>query len=343
MSQSTLLDQILGGQNRDLQVLAASGLVPLPPEELLPLQVALTQSPDPEVSGKAAEALRSMEPRFAADFLAERASETELAYFAKNVQHPTVLAAVLRRKDTPRYLMVFVAPILGPELQETLILRQDAILDEPQILLALETNPQLSNYAKRRIWEYREHLLPKEKLPPKSREEIEAEAAAVTKEEMAEAVEEVTGGEAPVDEEGELDLKKLTAEQVRLLPVPMRVKIARGASKEIRNVLVRDKNSQVALAVLVSNPIPDSEVEQIASNRQVCDEVLLEIGKKREWVSKYSIIKALVKNPKTNAAMAVKFVPRMTIRDLRDLARDKNVSDAVRGLALRLHNARRNG
>ena len=40
-TQASLLDQILSGANRQLQVLAASGLVPLPPEELLPIQVAL--------------------------------------------------------------------------------------------------------------------------------------------------------------------------------------------------------------------------------------------------------------------------------------------------------------
>ena len=63
MSQTTtLLDQILSGQNRELQVLAASGLVPLPPEDLIPLQVGLTGSPDPEVSGNVVQSLQNMEP-----------------------------------------------------------------------------------------------------------------------------------------------------------------------------------------------------------------------------------------------------------------------------------------
>ena len=38
MSQTNLLDQILSGQNRQLQVMAAQGLVPLPPEDLVPVQ-----------------------------------------------------------------------------------------------------------------------------------------------------------------------------------------------------------------------------------------------------------------------------------------------------------------
>ncbi len=339
-SQSSLLDQILSGENRELQVLAASGLVPLPPEELIPIQIGLAGSPDGEIAGTAAQALVNIEPRIAADYVTEKAGERELAYFAENVQHPTIIGAILRRRDTPRHVMVGLASVLPPELQETIVLRQDAIIEEPQILVALEKNPQLSSYVKRRIWEYREHLLPREKLPPKSEAEVAAEAAATTSEEIVEAVEEITGTPPATDDKGEIDLKKLTAEQVRMLPVPMRLKVARGASKELRNVLVRDKNTQVAVAVITSNPLPDSEVEQIANNRQVSEEVIAEIAKKREWMRKYAIVKAMVKNPKTYPSIAVKLVPRLSIRDLRDLGKDKNVSEAVRGLALRLYNAR---
>ncbi len=341
MSQTNLLDQILSGQNRQLQVLAAQGLVPLPPEDLIPVQVGLTRSPDPEVSGIAAQAIQALEPRFAADFLTEHAGESELAYFARNHRHPTVLGAILRRRDVPRHVLVGLAATVPAELQETLVLRQDAIVDEPEILVALEKNPELTNYAKRRIWEYREHLLPSEKVPPKSAAEIQAEADAATEEELVEAAEEVTGREAKKTDGGELDLDSLTDVQIRALPVPLRIKIARGAPKQIRSILVRDKNSQVALMIINGNPLPDNEVEGIAANRSVCEEVLAEIAKRREWIRKYAIVKALVKNPKTYTSIAVKLVPRMTVRDLRDLARDKNVSDAVRQLSLRLYNARK--
>lgn len=340
MSQASLLDQILSGENRDLQLLAASGMVPLPPEDLIPLQVGLAGSPDPEIAGKAVQSLRTAEPRLAADFLAELAGEDVLAFYVRHVDHPTMIAAILRRRDTPRPLLVELAAKLAPELQETLILRQDAIIEEPQILVALERNPQVTSYAKRRIWEYREHLLPRDKVPPKSAEEIEAEAEAVTEEEIREAVEEVTG-ESAVILDGKLDLRKLTADKVRYLPVPIRLKVASGAPRELRSVLIRDPSTQVALAVLTRNHLPDNEVEQIANSRQVAEEVLGEIARRREWTRKYSIQKALVKNPKTYPAIAVKFVPRMTVRDLRELARDKNVSEAVRAMALRLHNARR--
>ncbi|MEL7061769.1 MAG: hypothetical protein AAGN46_17215, partial [Acidobacteriota bacterium] len=222
-------------------------------------------------------------------------------------------------------------------LQEVLVLRQDAILEEPQILVALERNPQLSSYAKRRAWEYREHLLPRDRLAPKKAEEILAEVESITEEEMAEAVAEVRE-KAPAEGEEPLDEKhKLTPAQVRLMTVPMRVKLARTADRQMRMLLVRDANSMVATTVVTANSIPDSEVEQIANSRAAHEDVLKAISKKREWIRKYSVARALVKNPKTPIMISVKLVPRMTVRDLRDLSKDKNIPDGVRSTARRLY------
>ncbi|MFL6234317.1 MAG: hypothetical protein ACJ76N_14385 [Thermoanaerobaculia bacterium] len=46
---SALLEQIRSG-NRQFQLLAAEGVLPLPPEELIPLQVDLAQGDDEEVA-----------------------------------------------------------------------------------------------------------------------------------------------------------------------------------------------------------------------------------------------------------------------------------------------------
>jgi hypothetical protein len=237
-----------------------------------------------------------------------------------------------------------MAPRLSPDLQEILVHRQDAIIDLPEILLGLEKNPELSSYTKRRIWEYREHLLQRDALPPKKLEEVQAEAEALTEEEMQEAIAEVKAkAEAEGQPEGDVvdEERGLTDGQIRQLPVPMRVKLARNASKQIRSLLIRDSSSQVAVTVITGNALPDSEVEAIANNRSVCEEVLAEIPKNREWIRKYSIAKALVKNPKTRLPIAIRLIPRMSVRDLRDLAKDKNVADGVRQTALRLYQAKR--
>jgi hypothetical protein len=274
----------------------------------------------------------------AGEYLKEQAGSVELAYFGNHSRNVELLTTIVRRPDVPRELLIEMAAKMPAEVQEPLVLRQDAILETPDILWALESNPDLTSYAKRRIWEYREHLLPKEKVPPKSAEEIDAEADALTDAEVQEAIDEVKlrPADGKVDE-----ISGLSAGQVRLLPVPVRVKLARNADRQMRALLIRDSNVRVAVAVLFNSSVNDQEVELIASSRNVVDEVLDVISKRREWVRKYAVAKALVKNPRTQLATAIQLVPRMMMRDLRDLSRDRNVPDGVRTTAKRLYLAKR--
>ncbi len=337
--QGALLDQILSGQNRQLQVMAASGLVPLEPSQLIPLQVALTDSPDAEIAKLAGEALTNLEPRIGVTFLQQQATERELEWFGRHVQQPQVMDAILRRADVSRTLLEALAPDLWPEAQETLLLRQDAIIENPGILVALERNAQLSSYAKRRIWEYREHLLPRDKVPPKKPEEVLAEAEAWSDAEILEAVEEARG--KPVEGETVEGAQGLNDGQVRSLPVPVRIRLARGADRMLRAVLVRDTNSQVALSVLQGGRLSDQEVELFANSRSVHLDVLVEIARRREWVQRYSVAKSLARNPRTQLSIAIRLLARLTVNDLRLLARDRNVAQAVRSNATRLYQVKR--
>lgn len=337
--QRALLEEILSGSNRPLQELAAAGTVPLPPEQLIPLQVALAEGGDATIAELAAASLRGLAPRLAVGFLEQQATEREMAWFGRCSEHPEVVEVVLRRVDVPRRLLVELAPRLWPELQEVLLLRQDAILEAPEILEALERNPQQTSYAKRRIWEYREHLLPREKVPPKTPEQVAAEADRWTEEEIREAVEEVRA--KPREGERVDDPLGLNEGQIRMLPLPARIRLARAAGPQLRRVLVRDTNAQVALSVLNQGQITDQELEVIANSRAVHIDVLNELVKRREWVRKYGVVKALVRNPRTNLSAAMRLLPRLSFNDLRAVARDRNVPQAVRSQALRLGQSKR--
>lgn len=343
--QTQLLEQILSGKNRQLQVMAAQGVVPLPPEQLIPIQIALCHSPDPQISGFAVDTMATLDPAVGVPFAEETAGERELRYLGLHAENEKIVEAVLRRPDVPRGVLVDLAAKLGPELQEVLVHRQDAIIDQPDILVALEQNPELSNYARRRIWEYREHLLPKDKVPRKDPADVQAESEAISDEELDEAIAEIKARSQEAGEEGDLleveGGRHLSDSEIRSLPVPMRMKLARNANKQVRQLLIRDSNSMVAVQVITGNSIPDSEVEQIAQNRSVSEEVIREIPRKREWIRKYSIARALVKNPKTPLDVATKLVPRMSMRDLRELSKDRNIPDAVRQMSLRLYQSKR--
>jgi hypothetical protein len=333
-AQVSLLDQVRSGANRQLQVLAASGVLPLSPDELIPLQVQFARGADPELAGKAKEALRQVDARIAVPYLEHQATAEVLAFFAAQVSNPRLLETILRRRDVPRRLLVEMARRLPADLQEILVLRQDAIIEEPAILEALESNPQLSIYVQRRIVEYREHLLPRERTA--FRPEPFPAGPIPEADDATAAAEVAKAASFPIV--GEIDDKTgLSEGQIRMLSVPTRLKLARGAPRNLRNFLLRDTNPQVACAALLFNNLADSEVESTAANRAVQEEVLVAISKKREWVNRYQVVKALVQNPRTPLATSVKLIPRLSVRDLRDLARDRNVPDAVRSTALRLY------
>ena len=337
-SQETLVEEVLSGENPELQLLVAQGLFPLPADQLIALQVALAGATDSELAAEARKSLLEVEPRIAANVIreAEEAEEAErqvIAFYASQPSHPVILEAILRKRKVAAEILEDLARNLPTELQEILLLRQDAIVEHPPILDSLEDNPQLSAYASRRIKEYREHLLPrmKEAAP----EEPEAvEAPEVSDGDVVEAVLEARDkpGEGEQDES-----TGLSEAQIRTLPVPVRLKLTRGASRSLRNILIKDSNPMVARAVLFGNAISDSEIEQIANSRVVKDEVLETIGMSRQFTRKYSVVHALVRNPRSPVGMAVRFVPRLAVRDLNMLRRDHNVSEAVRSTAARLY------
>lgn len=118
------------------------------------------------------------------------------------------------------------------------------------------------------------------------------------------------------------------------LPVPQRLKLALRGTREQRALLIRDTNRIVAAAVLSSPRLNDTEVETFAKMANVSEDVLRTIGQSRAWTRSYAITSALVRNPKTPPAIAVPLLPRLNEREIRMLANDRNLPEAVR-LAVR--------
>ena len=137
---------------------------------------------------------------------------------------------------------------------------------------------------------------------------------------------------------GERDEKTgLSESQIRVLPVPLKIKLTRGASRTLRGILIRDTNQSVALSVVNNAAMTDDEIAQVASSRSVIDEVLTVISRRREWLAKYKICLALARNPRIPVGVAMKLLPKLSVRDLRTMSKDRNVSDAVRAGAGRLY------
>lgn len=114
-------------------------------------------------------------------------------------------------------------------------------------------------------------------------------------------------------------------QRIQTMSVSEKLDLARKATKEARSILIRDSNKLVQLAVVNSPKITESEILAIATNRQVNDEVLKEIGMNKEWVRNYQVRLALVNNPKTPLSIAMAQITYLNQRDLALLAKSKGV------------------
>jgi hypothetical protein len=125
-------------------------------------------------------------------------------------------------------------------------------------------------------------------------------------------------------------------QKIASLDVKGRIQLAMKGNKEERSILIRDGTKIVALAVLDSPKITDGEVEKFANQKNVLEAVLRGILMKRRFAKNYTVIRNLVANPRTPIDVALGLMKNLLVGDLKNLSNNKEVSETVRKLALRM-------
>ncbi len=125
-------------------------------------------------------------------------------------------------------------------------------------------------------------------------------------------------------------------QKIAKLDIKGRIQLAMKGTKEERSILVRDGTKIVALAVLDSPKITDGEVEKFASQKNVLEAVLRYIPMKRRFAKNYAVIRNLVFNPRTPLDVALGLMKNLLTVDLKNLSGNKEVSETIRKLALRM-------
>ena len=125
-------------------------------------------------------------------------------------------------------------------------------------------------------------------------------------------------------------------QKISKLDIKGRIQLAMKGNKEERSLLIRDGTKVVALAVLESPKMTDSEVEKFANQKNVLEAVLRGISMKRRFIKQYAIMRNLTFNPRTPIDVSLGLIKNLLIQDLRSLTGNKEVSDTVRKLATRM-------
>ena len=161
-----------------------------------------------------------------------------------------------------------------------------------------------------------------------------AEMPAITADDpLFDVTADTAGQEADAAEE---DTDDTLLQKLQKMNITDRMKAAMRGSRDVRAVLIRDPNKIVAAAVLSSPKVNQSEVEQFTKMGNVSEDVLRIIGMNRSWVKNYGVALGLCKNPKTPPALSMHLISRLTEKDLKMLANDRNAKEVLRLMAKKL-------
>ncbi len=115
-----------------------------------------------------------------------------------------------------------------------------------------------------------------------------------------------------------------------------RLKLALRGNKEARLILLRDGNKLIQRFVLKNPRITDEEVIQIARNRQSDADLLRELAEHKYHSRHLLVRQALVTNPKSPIAIALRFITSLSDRELVHISKSRNVSATIVSSARRI-------
>jgi hypothetical protein len=128
-----------------------------------------------------------------------------------------------------------------------------------------------------------------------------------------------------------------TMQKINRLDVKGRIQLALKGNKEERSILIRDGTKVVALAVLEAPKLADGEVEKFALQKNVLEAVLRQIPLKRRFMKNYIVVRNLVSNPRTPLDLGLGLMKHLLTQDLKNISANKEISETVRKLALKMY------
>ncbi len=339
MAKAELLNSLRDGTApKELRLIAAKGLTPLPPREALSLLAALAKDADPDVASQATQTVKDLpEEEILSHVQAKDCDGVVLEYFAAAGGSDAVLEALVMNPSTPGTSIARLASTVPAPLLETILYNRVRLLECPAIIESAKLNPAITGEAKRLIQEVEQEFFGSKKKEytvdeGESEESVPVPETSISLE--AEALPEDLSLEGlPSDPQ---ERESAILDRLSKMTIPEKLKHALVGTREVRGLLIRDPNKQVARTVLHSPKLSDSEVEAFSAMRNVSEEVLRDIAHSKAWIKNYAVVQNLVRNPKTPPYISQPLIFRLQSRDLLLLSRDRAVSEAVRQNANRI-------
>ncbi|HSW38594.1 MAG TPA: hypothetical protein VLL97_03795 [Acidobacteriota bacterium] len=326
-----------------LRALIARGLAPIPPDHQLRLLIHLLNDEDSEIARQAHQTIESWDE----DDLCRQLQNSDcdpnvLEYYAFRDVTEHIAQAIITNPSSPGKTIAILAEKVPEPLLKAILENSNRIIESPEILESVDRNLSATPEIRRLAQEIKAEFLGNKRTEYTIEDEIQQEDPALKNDDLH-----------PVDLELETDIpfEDLTLESLPLdgeeresavnrhvssMTVREKFHYALFGSREIRTMLIRDSNKEVARTVLRSPKIAENEIESIAAMRNIGEDILREIGNSKEWTKSYAVVQNLIRNPKTPIMISQRLMFRLRAQDLSLLTRDRSIPDAVRNNAKRI-------
>ncbi|MBQ1265716.1 MAG: hypothetical protein IIY06_02960 [Proteobacteria bacterium] len=346
------LKAVEAGAPLPLKMMAAKGILPVPPAQLILVWYQLSLDSDKSVVETVVETVKGFDENTLLELAKSELPEQVLDWLVKTANIDKLTEAVILNKATSDATIMDLAATVSREFTDLIANNHVRLLRSPEIIEKLYLNPstrmatidRIINLAKennvelsgiKALQDAIKAAAIEDDVPGMSDEEFEA-ILAQSAEESAKEDEEIKKEEqnpnrkpaentdnAETDENG----RRLSRQQlIDRMNAPQRVRLALMGTREDRNILLRDSRRIVYMAVITSPKMSIGEVSSIASNKGMADDIIGYVAKRRDWVRNYPIVVALANNPKCPLGEALSFLKQLRVNDLKQLARSKSIS-----------------
>lgn len=321
-----------GGHN--VRLAAARGALPMSGSNLVTVLFIFYHGENEELKKEALSTFKTLPAKILLSALENREVHFSVIDLIVRIRYrdSVLMSAAMAHPEISLRSLQFLAGRSSGDVLDMLSHNDQLLLKVPALRTAIINNPNADKVMKLRLgWE---------EPAPEPEPALETEATPEPEKTAESAGEDGEEGLGEFDEPDEQDgLSKY--QMLQEMVVAEKIKMALTGDKEWRTLLIRESNKLVSSAVLKNPRITDGEVIAVAKNRSANDDLIRTILLNREWVKNYEMKKALVVHPRTPLQKAMRFMTFLTEKDIKEIAKSRDVSQAIVNNARRIMNSKK--
>lgn len=346
-----LKDFVDKNQPVEKRLMAARGLIPLPPSDLASILIVFVNDENEEIRKEAENSLNEIPQEQMINILSDNSTFPELLdYAAKNLEKEKYSQTILLNRNTWDGTFAFLAENdTSLANLEIIANNKQRILRSVGIVEALSKNSHLSRSIMDEVLsflclhleksdEVKKFVADKGLVDPDSGTENnepedlsmeEFENSFFNEVEVSDELVEETDDDYEYEDYDQETPRETIYNKIQRLNMAEKIKVALQGNRESRRYLIKDANKIISSAVLKNPKISESEIVLITQSKLVSDDILRQISDNKKWTKLYQVKLSLVKNPKTPPHISMNYLRHLREVDIKSIMRDKNLPGVI--------------